>query len=75
VSGHIAGTTVVLSGEALAPSSGGASSIRLTAWSARVDEFGRMTGTFRYDYTYPSGAPTLGESAAAELVQVLKLPS
>jgi hypothetical protein len=74
VVGRIAGTSITLSGESSSASSGGSSSMRLTSWTGSIDEFGRMTGTFQYEYRYPAAAPTLGESASAELWQVLKVP-
>jgi hypothetical protein len=73
VSGRVSGATVTLSGEVLSPSSGGSSLILLTSWTGQVDEFGRMLGAFQYEFRYPSAAPTLGESAVAELWQVLKV--
>jgi len=72
VSGRISGSSISLSGESLV--SGGTTVIRVSAWNGSVDGFGRMRGTFRFDFGYPSGAPTLGESAAAELWQVVKIP-
>jgi hypothetical protein len=73
VTGRIDGTTVTLSGEALSPASGGSGLTRLSSWKGVLDEFGRMTGTFQFHFAFPSDAPTIGESATAELSQVLKV--
>lgn len=74
VSGHKTDTIVSLSGEGLSAVSGGSSLIRVSRWTGRVDEFGRMKATFQYEFAYPSGAPVLGESAIVEL-EVVKVPS
>lgn len=74
LSGSIAGSAVTLTGETLAPASGGPTLIRVSDWKGSIDEFGRMTGTFTYEMRHPSVAPTIGMSALMDLRQVLKQP-
>ena len=70
----MSGSSITLSGESFTVVSGGTTVIRLTEWTGSVDALGRMRATFRYEFAYPFGAPTLGESATAELWQVVKVP-
>ena len=74
VTGRIAGTSLTLEGEALTPASGGPSRTRLTGWKAALDGLGRMSGTLQYEFAFPFTAPVLGETAAVELLQVIKRP-
>jgi hypothetical protein len=74
VAGRISGTSLSLEGETLTPASGGPSRTRVTGWQAALDGLGRMTGTLQYEYAFPFSAPVLGETAAVELLQVIKRP-
>lgn len=74
VTGQVSGRTLTLSGEQRFPGSGGDSLMRITSWTATIDEFGRMLGTFDYLDAWPADAPTLGSTARAELWQVVKVP-
>jgi hypothetical protein len=72
ISGTQSGSVITLSGEARTAVSGGVSLSRVSEWTARIDEFGRMKGTFRFEQWWPADAPRLGESATIEFAQVFK---
>jgi len=72
VTGRIAGTTVALSGETDVTASGGPGHVRVTSLNASIDSLGRLVGTFRYESVFPAAAPTSGETANAELWQVVR---
>ena len=73
LSGTVSGSTIRLSGEiTVPPAGGGPLLLRVSDWAGTIDEFGRMKGSFTYEFAYPSGSPTLGESAVLELWQVVK---
>jgi len=74
MTGRIIGNTMSLSGEAEMPVSGGASRLRIAGFTGTIDSLGRLTGTFTYELLYPAAAPTLGETANAELWQVVRVP-
>jgi hypothetical protein len=75
VSGSVSGTSFTLSGETIAPASGGNSLERVSGFTGSVDEFGRMSGTLLYETAFPVVTPRIGESAHLELRQVLKQQS
>jgi hypothetical protein len=74
ITGQLSGRSLSITGETLSPASGGASSTRITAWNAAIDEFGRMSGTFEFSYAWPASAPVIGSTGRAELWQVVKMP-
>ena len=69
-----AGSSIVLDGEVVIPQSGGGERIRIRHLTATRDAFGRMSGSFDYASEWPADAPTFGETAHAELWQVVKFP-
>ena len=72
VSGTLSGSLLTLRGEHRTASSGGLVLHRISDWTTRVDGFGRIKGSFRYEHWWPDEAPRLGESAVIELGQVFK---
>lgn len=71
LSGTTSGATISLGGEASFPQSGGDSRVHITNWSASKDDFGRMMGTFDYEYGDPNSR--VGGHVHVELWEVVKI--
>jgi len=74
VTGRIAGNSISLAGESDTAESGAGTRLRITGLNGSIDSLGRLNGTFVYEYLSPASAATFGETATAELWQVVRVP-
>ena len=74
LTGRIAGNSVSLAGEIDTAEAGGVSRFRITGFNGSIDSLGRLSGTFVYEYLSPPASATFGETATAELWQVVRVP-
>lgn len=73
VTGRILGNSISLSGETDAPESGSTTRVRIAGFDGTIDSLGRLNGKFVYEFLSPSAAPTFGETANAEMWQVVRV--
>ena len=47
--------------------------VRIAGFDGTIDSLGRLNGKFVYEFLSPSAAPTFGETANAEMWQVVRV--